>query len=514
MRLWDPATRSPIGEPLHHPREVEGIAASPLPDGRTVLAVAAGASIWRWDPVTGQPIGPPIEHTNVISTLDMAAQRDGRVIIAVLSGAAVWLWDAATGAQALPPYCRTPRPRAMALVRTKGDRTVLATAHFPGIRLRHLSTGRSLPFWRQPHLVDGRVDKLSRACTGGGRPLLAAAVTHLVDECYSLCLRDARTGRRYRTVADALGIRFAAGLGVAHGRGLVALATLAGVVRILDVDRMVLLGPDLEGHRRDVEGAVLLRRPDGRHVLATIDDSGSTRLWTINLDEERGLARLRGRQLLGRPVVDDIVGDVFSGIARSRRPAHVILAKVTDPRESAGLVCAVTAAPDGTGRTVLACGTRIGAIELRDPASGERIGEPITAFARSVTALAVLPGDRGPLLSCLGTIHGEDGLEYLSRTYDLARGEWRNGIHGQWPLSRMTGRLQEKTATVIDRNSTPFTVTCDENGLVQVRDPASGDIVHRLQLGLHVDDFTAVGRRLILAASAGLVALDYQRVGH
>ena len=42
MRLWDPATGNPVGDPVTgHTGWVEAVCAVPMPDGRTLLATAS-----------------------------------------------------------------------------------------------------------------------------------------------------------------------------------------------------------------------------------------------------------------------------------------------------------------------------------------------------------------------------------------------------------------------------------------------------------------------------------------
>jgi hypothetical protein len=49
VRLWDPATRTPIGDPLTaHTSLVRAMAAVPLPDGRTLLATATATATARF----------------------------------------------------------------------------------------------------------------------------------------------------------------------------------------------------------------------------------------------------------------------------------------------------------------------------------------------------------------------------------------------------------------------------------------------------------------------------------
>ena len=66
VRLWDPVTGAPAGDPLTgHSGRVEAVAFGVLPDGRVLLASGSGDRTVRlWDPVTGAPVGDPLTgHT-------------------------------------------------------------------------------------------------------------------------------------------------------------------------------------------------------------------------------------------------------------------------------------------------------------------------------------------------------------------------------------------------------------------------------------------------------------------
>jgi WD40 repeat protein len=66
IRLWDPATATPLGTPLTgHTSTVEDLTVLTRPDGRTLLASAGGdGSVRVWDPVSGHPVGVPLTgHT-------------------------------------------------------------------------------------------------------------------------------------------------------------------------------------------------------------------------------------------------------------------------------------------------------------------------------------------------------------------------------------------------------------------------------------------------------------------
>jgi WD40 repeat protein len=58
VRLWDPATATPVGKPLTgHTDRVEAVCAVPGLGGRTLLATASwDATVRLWDPTTGEEL--------------------------------------------------------------------------------------------------------------------------------------------------------------------------------------------------------------------------------------------------------------------------------------------------------------------------------------------------------------------------------------------------------------------------------------------------------------------------
>jgi WD40 repeat protein len=57
VRLWDPATGTPVGDPLAgHIGPVLAVAAVALPDGRVLLASGGDYTVLLWDPATGTPV--------------------------------------------------------------------------------------------------------------------------------------------------------------------------------------------------------------------------------------------------------------------------------------------------------------------------------------------------------------------------------------------------------------------------------------------------------------------------
>src|ERR671916_490364 len=113
VRIWDPATGHPVGEPLTgHTGTVWGVCPLPgwdragRPDGRMLLASAGDdATVRIWDPATGHPVGEPLTgHTGAVGGVcplpgwDRAGRPDGRTLLASAGvDAAVRIWDPVTG---------------------------------------------------------------------------------------------------------------------------------------------------------------------------------------------------------------------------------------------------------------------------------------------------------------------------------------------------------------------------------------------------------------------------------
>ncbi|MFI6537961.1 helix-turn-helix domain-containing protein [Nonomuraea sp. NPDC050547] len=96
IRLWDPATREPVGAPIAG-QTWPVLALAFSPDGK-ILASGSDYSIRLWDPATRLLIGDPLQgHTNAVS--DLAFSPDGKLLASASGDNAVRLWDPATRLQ-------------------------------------------------------------------------------------------------------------------------------------------------------------------------------------------------------------------------------------------------------------------------------------------------------------------------------------------------------------------------------------------------------------------------------
>ena len=101
MRLWDPVTGDPAGDPLTgHTRRVAAVAFGVLPDGRPARLRQRDGTVRLWDPATGDPGRRPADRPHRPGGGGgVRGPADGRPLLASGSGdGTVRLWDPATGA--------------------------------------------------------------------------------------------------------------------------------------------------------------------------------------------------------------------------------------------------------------------------------------------------------------------------------------------------------------------------------------------------------------------------------
>lgn len=146
--LWADVERAPLHFVLSgHDGRVTGVAAVPLPDGRTLVASSSvDETIRLWDPTTTRQVGPPIiGHAGGVFSLAAVSAADGRTLL-LTSGAdsKARLWDPVTRDQVGHEFTveRNPWKPTVHVLDIPGRRPVLAIPDGKVVGLWDLDSGQ------------------------------------------------------------------------------------------------------------------------------------------------------------------------------------------------------------------------------------------------------------------------------------------------------------------------------------------------------------------------------------
>jgi WD40 repeat protein len=163
VRLWDPTTGTPVGNPLTgHYLAVTAAAAGPLPDGRTLLATTSyDETVRLWDPTTCLPVGNPLTgYRRVVNAAATVPLPDGRTLLTTTSAdETVRLWDPTNCLPVGDPLTGHTGPVfAVATSMLDGHPIAVAGGDDATVRVRDLSAGGGVGY---PLAVSGAVQAIA-----------------------------------------------------------------------------------------------------------------------------------------------------------------------------------------------------------------------------------------------------------------------------------------------------------------------------------------------------------------
>jgi WD40 repeat protein len=362
IRLWDPSTGRPVGDPLEEAGSPGfRIAAFHSGDGRTLLAIGGKDGRLRlWDPGSGQFHSDSLAgHKG--SILDIVCfTREGREDVIVTCGfdGTLLVWQVTVGQPITNrPLVTDYRVRAMSSLPVPSGRTLLVTGGYNGdVQLWDSLTG-------QPH-----GDRL----TGHSGAVRAVATLMLLDGRQFVVAGGDDAIRVWDSRGDPSGGRLLAGhsgavhavvaLPLAGGRTLIASGGEDAIVRLWDPVTGHAEGEPLTGHKHPVHALATVALRDGRTLLASGGEDNTVRIWDPSLT----------RRTSKRP-------------GRRAPRLHTLAAAMLH------------------GRALLMTGDDEGVIQLRDPRTGASAGQPISGEAVSIHAITAigLP-DGGTMVAASG----------------------------------------------------------------------------------------------------------------
>jgi WD40 repeat protein len=378
VRLWDPDTGQPMGQPLiGHEGRVQAIAAVPMPNGRTLIASASTDHTVRlWDSETRQQVGRVLTgHTDWVQAVVAIAMPEGRTSLASASDdGTVRLWDSSTGAVIRQMLTGSASPVwALAAVPMHDGRTLLASGGKDSA-IRLWDTANGLPVGEPMMGHSAPVLALTVVPMADGRILLASG-----SQDGSLRLWDPETGRETASLIsdDPRPMWAVTSVPLPEGKMLLASGGDDGIVRLWDPELgSVVPNGELTGHSGPVEAAVAVPIPGSRTMLATGGADGSVHL----CDADVGLS----------------VGELIAG--------------------HADWVWAMAAVPMSDGHTLLASGSTDTTVRLWDPETGHPVGHPFLGHHGPVWGIAAIRMPEG------GTILASAGYGDSILLWDLDTG--------------------------------------------------------------------------------------------
>ena len=534
LRLWDPATATPIADPIRaHGGWVWAVTSVPV-DGKMRLATGGDDGTVRlWDPATVSPVGPPMRgHTGRV--LDVTMVRvSGRVLLASRGGdgrvllwnpgqytrvgesmrghtGGIWavapiqlngkallaiggvdgtvrLWDpAAATPVGLPMHGHTGRVLAVAQVPSEGQTLLASSGEDGGVCLWDPATTTAVGSPIRVH--NGSVWTVAAVHTGR-RALLASG-----GDDGTIRLWDP-TSATAPTTSDSAGhpgrVRAVAQVGT-----ILATGGDDGTVRLWDRTTATPINAAMHGHAGPVVAMAAV--PMGERVLlASAGNDSTVRLW------DPATATAVGSPMGGHtgPVlavtavpVGDRVLLASGGDDGTLRLWDAATATAYGKRMRAhtGPVLAVATFAVGN-RVLLATGGKDGTLRFWDPANGTAHGTPIPGFVGPVSAVAAIPVGEQVLLAI-------GGDERTLRLWDPVA-----LIPIGAPMQGHTGRVLAIAAVPVGERV--LLASGGDDATVSLWDATTAGLVHTIPVGFPVAALTGGIDGLTVGGPDGIVRI-------
>jgi WD40 repeat protein len=358
IRVWDPSTGRPIGEPLGTGGEpVLTMTSFHSGDGRTLLAFGGDDGQLRmWDPSSGRLYSQPgAGHQGpIFGMINVFMSRWKEMLVTSGFDQTVLAWEMAPGT----PVTRRllisgQRAGALSVLPVPHGHPLLVTGGYDAnVRLWDAVTGESSG---EPLTgYSGVIHSLAVVAPGGGRQLVAAA-----GDDPEILVWDRPGSSRGRVLAGHVGaVGAITALPLPDGRTLLASGGEDATVRLWDPVTGDGVGDPLTGHRQSVRALTPIVLGDGRTLLASGGEDNTVRIWNP----------MAARRALGP--------------SRYRRRRLRSMATATTPE----------------GRRVLLTGNDEGVIQVRDFATGALVGPAMTGEAITIHSIAAIRPPDGPTI--------------------------------------------------------------------------------------------------------------------